>query len=190
MSNMSKNIPKTQASLWVQRFEPLIPPGGLVLDLACGGGRNAMYLASLGHRVLALDRDISNLPNNKNITGIQEDLEDGSPWPLKGRQFNGIVVCNYLFRPLFPTLISSLADDSVLIYETFASGNEQLGNPRREEFLLRPGELLEAFGKSLEVVAYEYGTVETPKPAVIERIVAARLKTAIRPQLPLIIPKW
>ena len=99
-------------------------------------------------------------------------------------------MCNYLFRPLFPTLINSLSDDGVLIYETFASGNEQLGSPRRQDFLLQPGELLEAFGESLVVVAYEYGTVETPKPAVIERIVAARLKSTTETRLPLITPEW
>ncbi len=187
---MYKKAANTQASLWVQRFESLIPPGGQVLDLACGGGRNAMYLASHGHHVLALDRDISELPRLQNVIEVEADLEDGSPWPLEGRQFNGIVVCNYLFRPLFPTLINSLSDDGVLIYETFASGNEQLGSPRRQDFLLQPGELLEAFGGTLVVVAYEYGTVETPKPAVIERIVATRLKSTTETRLPLITTEW
>ena len=187
---MSQKNQKTHASLWVQRFEPLIPRGGQVLDLACGVGRNAIYLASLGHRVLALDRDISDLPSIQNITGIQADLEDGNPWPLKGRQFDGIVVCNYLFRPLFPKIIDSLSDDSVLIYETFAAGNEQFGRPKKQDFLLQPGELLETFGKFLEVIAYEYGTVKTPKPAVIERIVVARLKCAANAGVPPLLPDW
>ncbi len=187
---MFKQLVNSQVSRWVQRFEPLIPRDGQVLDLACGNGRNTVYLASRGHQVVALDLDISGLPNSQNVTGVEADLEDGNPWPLKDRQFNGIVVCNYLYRPLFPTLINSLSDNSVLIYETFASGNEQFGSPQQQDFLLQPGELIDAFGKLLEIVAYEHGIVEIPRPAVIERIVAVRKISSVSLGLPVILPEW
>ena len=102
------------------------------------------------------------------------DLEDGSPWPLAGRRFGGIVVANYLHRPLFRNLIDALAPRGVLIYETFMAGNERFGKPSNPQFLLRPGELLEAFGAALGVVAFEQGVVARPKPAAIQRLCAVQ----------------
>jgi SAM-dependent methyltransferase len=161
-------------SPWVCRFAPLIRVGGLVLDVACGAGRHARYLAGLGYRVEAVDRDTGALRELANVAGVSTrdaDLEDG-PWPYSGHQFDAIVVTNYLHRPLFPRLLEALADDGVLIYETFAAGNERYGRPGNPDFLLKPGELLEFTRGRLRVVAYEDLYVEVPRPAMIQRLCA------------------
>lgn len=154
------------------RFAPLIRPGGRVLDLAAGNGRHARVLSALGFAVTAVDRDTGALGD---IPGevIARDLEDGGPWAL-GEDWDGIVVTNYLHRPLLPAIVASLGPEGVVIYETFAVGNERLGKPARPEFLLRPGELLAAFA-ALHVVAFEQGEVTTPRPAVVQRVAAARV---------------
>lgn len=162
-------------SPWVLRFAPLIRAGGEVLDLACGEGRHARALAALGLRVEAVDRDIgalAALADTANVGVRQADLE-GGPWPYAGRCFDAIVVTNYLHRPLFPLLVDALREGGVLIYETFMSGNERFGRPSNPDFLLRPGELLEAFG-SLQVVAFEQGEAALPKPAAVQRLCAVR----------------
>jgi SAM-dependent methyltransferase len=161
----------------VLRWAPLVKVHGAVLDLACGGGRHARWLAERGHAVTAVDRDpeaIAALRGVAGVTGLLADLEGGNPWPFPGRRFDGIVVANYLHRPLFAPIIESLAEDGVLIYETFAKGNERFGRPSNPQFLLQPGELLDAFGKALTVVAYEQGRLERPKPAMIQRLCALR----------------
>ena len=161
-------------SPWVCRFAPLIPAGGSVLDIASGGGRHARYLAGCGHRVEAVDRDaeaVRGLAGVAGVTARVADLENG-PWPYAGQQFDAIVVVNYLHRPLFPHLLAALAAGGVLIYETFAVGNERYGRPSNPDFLLKPGELLELVRGRLRVVAYEDLYVEAPKPAMIQRICA------------------
>lgn len=163
-------------SEWVRRFSGLIPLGGPVLDLACGAGRHARFLAGRGHAVAAVDRDataLSELAGLVGVTTLQADLE-GGPWPYSSRTFAGIVVTNYLHRPLFPVLADALAGDGVLIYETFMAGNERFGRPSNPDFLLRPGELLEAFGSALQVVAFEQGEVARPAPAVVQRLCAVK----------------
>jgi SAM-dependent methyltransferase len=160
----------------VRRCACLISPGGPALDLACGSGRHARLLAELGHPVEAVDRDaeaVAGLASLAGVTTSQADIEN-SAWPYAGRKFAGIVVTNYLHRPLFPRLVESLAEGGVLIYETFMLGNERFGRPSNPEFLLRPGELLEAFGAGLAVVAFEQGEVAQPKPAVVQRLCAVR----------------
>jgi SAM-dependent methyltransferase len=158
------------------RFADLIPPGGAVLDLACGGGRHTRFLLDRGHAVVAVDVDvsrISDLAGREDLEIICADLEvDG--WPVTGRRFDGIVVTNYLYRPLFPRLIESLARGGILIYETFAVGNERFGHPRNPDHLLRPNELIAAFSDHLQVIAYEHGRVEKPYPAVVQRLCAAK----------------
>jgi SAM-dependent methyltransferase len=178
MENLHKH-PATP-SAWVRRFAPLIARGGVVLDLACGQGRHARLLAGLGHAVEAVDRDaaaLAGLAGVPHVTTRQADLE-GGPWPFAGRAFSAIVVCNYLHRPLFPLLAAALADGGVLIYETFMRGNERFGRPSNPEFLLRPNELLEAFGSSscpqLAVVAFEQGEAPEPKQAVVQRLCAVK----------------
>jgi len=155
---------------WVLRWAPLVERGP-VLDLACGAGRHAMVFAERGFEVFAVDRDDQALPVS--IHFVRADLEDGSPWPWPGKRFAAIVVTNYLHRPLFPRLVDSLDERGVLIYETFMAGNERYGRPSNPDFLLRPGELLEAFG-TLTVVAFEQGTVERPKKAALQRICVIR----------------
>jgi SAM-dependent methyltransferase len=169
--------PATAPSAWVRRFAPLIPAGGDVLDLACGQGRHTRLLRDLGYAVEAVDRDAAALAELSGLPGVTTraaDLE-GGPWPYGGRAFDGIVVTNYLWRPLLPALLDALGDDGVLIYETFMLGNERLGKPGNPQFLLRPGELLELVERwGFTVIAFEQGEVDSPRPAVIQRICARR----------------
>lgn len=170
------HAPLPQASRWVRRFAPLVPPGE-VLDLACGSGRHARLFARLGHPVLAADRDPLALQAaaGPGIATLQVDLEEeGAAWPFEAGRFAGIVVTNYLHRPLMRDLLRSLAPGGVLIYETFALGNEAFGKPSNPAFLLRPGELLElAAGAGLRVLAFEDGVIEEPKPARVQRLCAS-----------------
>ncbi len=128
---------------WVVRWTPLLPPGARVLDVACGHGRHVRWLRSAGHHVTAIDRDPDLLaPLAPLATTLAADLE-ADPWPLPGRQFDAVVVTNYLWRALFPALKAAVAPGGLLIYETFAQAHAALGRPRRPEFLLRPGELID-----------------------------------------------
>ena len=155
---------------WVLRWAPLITHG-TVLDLACGGGRHSRLFLERGLKVVSVDREPQQIPGAR---FVQADLEDGSPWPLPGERFEGIVVTNYLHRPLFGVLRDSLAEGGVLIYETFMLGNERFGRPSNPAFLLRPGELREAFG-DLTQMGYEEGPVTHPKHAMIQRLCAMRV---------------
>lgn len=174
-------------SEWVARFAGLVPPGGPVLDVACGGGRHARLFLARGHAVVGLDRDLSRIGDlgaDGRFTAVPADLEDGSPWPLPGVRFAGVVVTNYLHRPLLATLPGLLLPGGVLIYETFAVGHERLGRPSRPDFLLRPGELLDAVRPDLTVLAYENGRIDSPGPRVVQRICAVRGEDAGRCPLP------
>jgi SAM-dependent methyltransferase len=161
-------------SPWVLQWAPRISPGGPVLDLAAGSGRHTNLLLRAGHPVLAVDRDTAALHAGHPTAEILEaDLEDGTPWPIAGRLFAGIVVTNYLHRPLLPQLVQSLLPGGLLIYETFAIGNERFGRPSNPAFLLAPGELL-AFAEEfdLTVLGYFSGEIGQPKPAVVQRLAA------------------
>lgn len=163
-------------SAWVVRWAHCVPTGGRVLDLACGKGRHARYFAGRGHPVEAVDRDPSVLARLAGVPGITArcaDLESG-PWPYEGQRFAGIVVVNYLHRPLFPQLLAALAPEGLLIYETFAAGNERYGRPSNPAHLLQPGELLDIVRDRLRVIAYEDLYVSEPKPALLQRICAIR----------------
>jgi SAM-dependent methyltransferase len=162
----------TAPSVWVKRFLPLIKPGGLVLDLAAGSGRHVRLLRECGFTVCAVDRDTTALLAFAGpcCEVRRIDLETDDRRQL-GDDYDGIIVTNYLHRPLLPAIARALAPGGVLIYETFARGNEQFGRPRNPDFLLRPGELLEAF-TALTVVAFEQGEVSVPRPAVIQRLAA------------------
>lgn len=164
-----------EPSPWVQRFAGLIAPAGRALDVACGGGRHSRYLAGLGLQVTAVDRDTqvcAALADCPGVRVIVADLE-GAAWPFSGERFDGVVVTNYLHRPLLSVLRDSLAPGGVLIYETFAAGNERYGRPSNPEFLLRPGELLELC-RRLRIIAYEDLYVDAPKPALVQRVCACR----------------
>ena len=148
-----------------------------MLDLAAGGGRHTRLLRERGYRVLAVDRDTMALDARFASDSAVEirslDLEDGGPWRLGGG-FDGIVVTNYFHRPLFPPMIAALSTRGAILYETFMAGNERFGKPSNPDFLLKPGELLAAFGPALTVVAFEQGIVDEPRPAVIQRIAAIK----------------
>ncbi len=164
-------------SPWVRRYAPLIP-GGEVLDLACGSGRHSRHLAALGHAVVAVDRDNEALAAaaGPEITTTEIDLEqEGAAWPFGPERFAGIVVTNYLHRPLIADMLGSLAPNGVLLYETFADGNAQFGKPSNPAFLLQPGELLEwARTHGLRVVAFEDGVTDMPKAAMVQRLCAVK----------------
>ena len=168
----------TPPSAWIARHAHLVPAKGRVLDLAAGGGRHSRYFKGLGHAVTAVDRDVSGLANlagDALIEIIEAYLEGGAPWPLGERRFAGIVVTNYLHRPLFPAIAAALLPGGVLLYETFGLGNEKFGRPSNPDFLLKPGELLTfAEAAGLVVRAYHCGEVTEPRPAVLQRFVAAR----------------
>lgn len=169
-TNLMSNHLSLSPSRWVTRFGVEIAAGGSVLDLACGGGRHANWFAARGHPVVAVDREQSDTLA-ADVDFILADLESGS-WPLTGRNFAAIIVTNYLFRPLFPQLLRALEPHGWLIYETFAVGNEKYGRPSNPDFLLQPGELLEVVRGRLQVVAFEHGYQDSPRPAMVQRIAA------------------
>ncbi|ENO86912.1 class I SAM-dependent methyltransferase [Thauera linaloolentis] len=161
---------------WVTRFAPLIASGGEVLDYACGSGRHARWLAQRGFRVEAVDRDgiaLQLLQGLPKVSTREADLEGGA-WPYGGRQFDAVVVTNYLFRPYLAQLLVLLRPGGVLIYETFMLGNERFGKPSNPDFLLRPNELLERLRGEWTVVAFEQGEVHSPRPAAVQRVCAVR----------------
>ena len=161
-------------SPWVLRWLTLVRPGGAVLDVAAGAGRHARLAARLGFEVDAVDRDASLFADPPpQVRVLEADIEAG-PWPYAGRRFDAIVVANYLHRPLLPVLADSLETGGVLIYETFAQGNERFGKPSNPAFLLAPGELLEAVRGQLRVVAFEDLVVSDPRPAAVQRLCARR----------------
>ncbi|MFZ6861128.1 class I SAM-dependent methyltransferase [Undibacterium sp. Ji67W] len=169
-------------SPWVQRFAHLLP-SGQILDLACGGGRHTHWLLALGYAVMALDRNPEVLPAlyARGANVMQHDLEpsiETTDWPFAESVFSGIIVCNYLHRPLFPHLLASLEPGGVLIYETFAQGNADFGKPSNPAFLLKHGELLQQMrsnpGVQMQVIAYEEGFVTSPKDAMVQRICARK----------------
>ena len=163
------------ASPWVARWLPAAPAGE-VLDLACGRGRHARLGAAAGHPVLAVDRDPAALDDaaGAGIVTLCVDLEgEGAAWPFAPGRFAAIVVTNYLHRPLFGDLAAALQPGGLLIYETFAHGNEAFGKPSNPAFLLAPGELLDvARMYGLHVLAYEDGVVSATRSARIQRICA------------------
>lgn len=166
-------------SPWIARWAGAIPEGGTVLDLACGGGRHVALLRARGHRVVAVDRDARAVAAmaDAGVEVVTADLEN-APWPLAGRRFAGVVVANYLWRPLLPHIVAAVAPGGVLLYETFLAGHERLGRPRNPDFLLRPDELREAVRGELEVVAFEEGPDGDPPAALRQRICARRAPAA------------
>lgn len=161
-------------SPWILRHLSLVPAGGRVLDLAAGSGRHARLAAERGYRVTALDRDVSDLNRIPGIEVVEHDLEAGRALPFGDARFDGIIVTNYLWRPLLAGLPDLVADGGALLYETFARGNERFGKPSNPDFLLIPGELLDCVHGRLEVAAYENGETDNPRRAMVQRIAALR----------------
>lgn len=169
---------------WVVRHAHLVPPGARVLDVAAGRGRHARYFAARGAQVTAVDRDAEALREaaGDGITVRVADLE-GQPWPFQPGAFDAVVVVHYLHRPLLPVIVAALAPGGVLLYETFAQGNEAYGRPHNPDFLLRPGELL-AVTRTMSVVAFEQGLVQrTGHSAVMQRVAAVAAGRAWPPLL-------
>jgi SAM-dependent methyltransferase len=166
-------------SAWVQRWSHLVAPGGWVLDVACGYGRHARWFHERNHPLALVDRaqaaiDSIAIPPPA-CEAVVADIESG-PWPFAGRQFAAVVIVNYLWRPLMPTLLASLAPGGVLIYETFTQGNETIGKPSQPNFLLRTAELLDIC-RDLRVVAFEDGFLQEAAgraPRFVQRIAAVR----------------
>lgn len=162
------------ASAWVDRFLPGVPSGGEVLDVACGSGRHLRLALAHGYSVVGVDRDLSgvaDLVGRAEVELVAADLEDGRPFPFQGRRFAGVIVTNYLWRPILPHIVECVAPDGVLVYETFALGNERFGRPGNPDFLLRPGELIDAVRGSLVPIAFEHVTLTGPK-RIVQRIAA------------------
>lgn len=163
-------------SAWLQRFAPLLKPGGSVLDVACGSGRNLRWLVERGFVLTGVDRDAAALEPLRDVAEVVVADIEAHGWPLDGRRFDAVVITNYLWRPLWPTLIGALADGGVFIHETFAVGQQLLGKPSRPEFLLGKGELLQACA-GLRIVAFEDGFEATP-PRYVQRIAAVNVPAA------------
>ena len=174
-ATLTAPTPPTTASAWIEQWSHLVEKGGAVLDVASGNGRHARYFASRGHTVLALDRDEAALENLAAVPYVNTrcaDLENAA-WPLReDEKFAAVVVTNYLHRPLFPYLFDALAPGGVLLYETFAAGNERFGKPSNPAFLLNPGELLDAVHGRLRVIAYQHGFISVPRASCVQRICA------------------
>lgn len=168
-------VPPSAASPWIRRYAHLIAPAAPVLDLACGGGRHARLLARRGHPVLAVDRDplaLATLAGEPGVTTLQRDLETG-PWPLGHDRYGAVIVARYLHRPIMAALVAAVADDGVLLYETFAQGNEAFGKPSNPDFLLRESELLDWVSPGLRIVAFEQGREQVGgRGMVVQRIAA------------------
>lgn len=160
-------------SPWIQRFAGRVPPGP-ILDLAAGAGRHSLLFRRLGHPVLAVDRDIAALAAQADpaLMVRAEDLETGAPPACLADRYAAVVVTNYLHRPLMPAIIAAIAPGGWLLYETFAAGNGRFGRPSNPDFLLAPGELLDAVRGRLRVIAYEDDEITDPRPAMIQRIAA------------------
>lgn len=157
---------------WVLRWSHLVPPGGSVLDVACGMGRHLRWFHARNHPVVGVDRAPDAIESVAELgEAVLADIESG-PWPFAGRTFDAVVVTHYLWRPLLPAIVASVAPGGVLIYETFAAGNETVGKPSRPDFLLRPGELLDSC-TGLRVVAFEDGFLDGPA-RFVQRIAAVR----------------
>ncbi|TVO65757.1 class I SAM-dependent methyltransferase [Denitromonas ohlonensis] len=166
-----------QPSAWVQRHAGGLMAGSSVLDLACGRGRHARWLADRGCHVTAADRDpaaLAAIDAHPGVTPCALDLESGDAWPWPDASFDAIVVTNYLHRPSFDRLAALLCPGGLLIYETFMLGNAAFGKPSNPNFLLMPGELLERTREAFTVLAFEQGEIARPAPAMVQRICARK----------------
>ena len=175
MSSETVEVCRSPApSSWVERFLFGIRPGGRILDVACGSGRHLRLALERGYSVVGVDRDLGSVEDIRGRPGVElvsADLEEGQSLPFASEVFDGVIVTNYLWRPILPFIVAAVAGDGLLVYETFAAGNEQFGRPTNPDFLLRPGELIDAVRPRLVPVAYEHVTLSGP-PRRVQRIAA------------------
>ncbi|MEH6528265.1 MAG: class I SAM-dependent methyltransferase [Sneathiella sp.] len=163
-------------SPWIRKHSALLPKEHPVLDVACGTGRHSFYMQELGYDVVAVDKDTTEVIAHQpmsNISVIEADLEN-QPWPFSEQMFSGIIVVNYLHRPIFQNIFDSLVPGGVLLYDTFARGNEKFGRPRNPDFLLAPKELKTLCGESFDVIDYFHGPITGPAPAMRQSIAAIK----------------
>lgn len=165
----------TNPSAWVERFISGIKQGGSILDVACGGGRHMRLALEKGYSVTGIDKDLSqveDLAERKDVGLVEADLELGHPFPLKEMRYDGVIVTNYLWRPILSDIVGCVEKDGVLIYETFALGHERHGKPSNPDFLAKNNELVEAALPHLVVVAYEHGFRDSECNRIVQRIAA------------------
>ena len=164
-------------SRWVSENEKFIKRDGLILDLACGSGRHGKFLLEKGFNVVFLDRDISQLgwvPNASRSQVIKHDLEDGTRWIFLPCSFDAVVVTNYLYRPIFPDLLSIIEEGGILIYETFSQGNEIYGGPTKPNYLLQPEELIDIVRPSMRIISFKEGYSDEGRESITQKIVAIK----------------
>ena len=161
-------------SKWLEDHSSLFQAEDKVLDLACGSGRHSIFLAQKGCAVTAVDIDTAAIRSLglSELNIIDADLEQGN-WPFEVNTFDAILVSNYLWRPLFAPLIATLKPGGIILYETFAKGNEEYGRPKNPNFLLEEGELPAVF-KGFEVLDYYNGTRTFPQTSVRQGIAARK----------------
>lgn len=175
MSDGKQHSPAGAPSPFVVAWLSGVPPGGTILDVACGAGRHLRLARSLGYHVTGLDRDTSGVADLRGLPRtaiIEADLETPHGFPLRGQRFDGVIVTSYLWQPILPDIVAAVGPAGLLLYETFAVGNERLGRPSNPHFLLRPNELLEHVAPRLTVVRFETVTLRTPHERIVQRIVA------------------
>jgi SAM-dependent methyltransferase len=153
-------------SPWLLSNVTLAPRGARTLDVACGRGRHALFLAGAGFPVRAVDRDAGHvawlgalgrrlkLPLDAEVV----DLEDGGA-DLGAEAWELVLVFNFLHRPLFPALVRALKPGGVLLYETYTRAQAERGRPTNPDHLLEPGELPRLVAP-LEVVRQREGEVD------------------------------
>ena len=164
-------------SRWVAENQKFIKRNGLILDLACGSGRNGKFLLEKGFNVVFLDRDISLLgwvPKASRSQVVKHDLENGTRWCFLPCSFDAVVVTNYLYRPIFADLLSIIEEGGVLIYETFSKGNEIYGRPKNPNYLLQPEELIDIVRPSMRIISFKEGYSDEGRKSITQKIVAIK----------------
>lgn len=160
---------------------------GPILDLACGGGRNGLFLVGKGVPVVFADRSETSLEEVRNRLDAMSasaaaeksrcwlvDFENKEKDPLAEKRFGAIIVFNYLHRALFTAIKGAIAPGGIVIYETFTVDNLRYGRPRNPDYLLRPGELAEYFGDWDCLHHFEGEVKGEPGTRAIAQIVARK----------------
>lgn len=168
------------APLFKQFVEELMPryniQAGTGLDIACGAGRDMIYLAQHGWQMTGIDRSGDSLQrvvdlahyNQVDVQTMQRNLETGEdPFTdITDHSIDLICVARYLHRPLFPYFKRLLNTGGVIIYQTFMEGSEKstIGRPRNPNFLLKPNELAQIFSDAQRILWDEVELLEDGRP--------------------------